>query len=101
MGKYIDIIKDNLPEHPQILGSEQYLKTAVLVPIFNKNGNCHLLFQERAEHIRQGGEICFPGGKFDEKYDDSNIDTATRETCEETGISRKDIIILGPLNFFV
>jgi len=101
MGKYIEIIKDNLPKHPRLLGSEQYLKTAVLVPIFNKNGNCHLLFQERAEHIRQGGEICFPGGKFDERYDDANVDTAIRETCEETGIIREDINILGPFNYFL
>ena len=101
MGKYIDILKDNLPRHPEPLGSEQYLKTGVLIPLFNKNDKCHLLFQVRAQNIRQGGEICFPGGKFDRARDENFLDTAIRETCEETGISPKQINILGPINYYL
>lgn len=101
MGKYLDQLRQKLPEYPGILGSEQYMKTAVLVPLLSKNDECHLLFQERSDHIRQGGEICFPGGKFEPEYDQNVLDTAIRETCEETGIDRSQIDILGPLNFYV
>lgn len=101
MGKYINILKSKLPEHPEPLGSERYLKTAVLVPLLDKNGECHLLFQVRAEHIRQGGEICFPGGKFENNKDNNFLDTALRETREETNIKREKIKILGPINYYL
>ncbi|MBD3306582.1 NUDIX domain-containing protein, partial [candidate division KSB3 bacterium] len=58
-------------------------------------GECHLLFQKRAPHIQQGGEICFPGGRYDPRQDTSSEETALRETVEELGIAREHIRILG------
>lgn len=90
----------NLPETPGVLGRDRYFNSAVLIPLVKKNGEYYLLFQKRAAHIRQGGDICFPGGKKEE-YDETFLDTALRETYEELGIKKEDIKILGQLDTYV
>jgi 8-oxo-dGTP pyrophosphatase MutT (NUDIX family) len=90
-----------LPENPGILGREDFFNSAVLVPIIYIQGECHLLFQKRAAAIRQGSEICFPGGRFDSKLDSSYRDTALRETMEELGLPRERIRLLGQLDTVV
>ena len=90
----------NLPKYPNILGKEEYFNSAVLVPLFLINGKYHLLFEKRAASIRQGGEICFPGGEI-EHIDDDSVETAIRETEEEIGISRKDIVVIGRLDTLI
>lgn len=90
-----------LPENPGILGREEYFISAVLVPIVFLGDECHLLFQKRAAAIRQGSEICFPGGRFDPQLDGSYRDTALRETVEELGLSRDKIRLTGRLDTVV
>jgi len=53
----------------------------LLVPI---NGEYHFVLQKRCTNIRQGGEICFPGGKVDEN-DETLEKVAIRETTKEMG----------------
>ena len=48
-----------------------------------------------APQIRQGGEICFPGGRVDKGRDDDFKAAAVRETCEEIGVTPEKIRILG------
>ena len=61
-------------------------KSAVLVPFFPSEGRIRVLFLRRSRRLtRHGGEICFPGG-MRETADVSPLDTALRETREETGI---------------
>jgi len=74
---------------------------AVLVPLFNKEGNCHLLFTKRTDRVKyHKGEISFPGGVFDKE--DSELErTALRETFEEIGLKEKDIQIIGVLDDIV
>jgi len=73
---------------------------AVLVPLFNRNGDDHLLFTERAAHLEHhAGEISFPGGGHDAK-DQSLTVTALRETEEELGILRSQVDVLGRLDDF-
>ena len=91
----------NLPKHPNVLGRDRFFNSAVLVPLVKINGEYHLLFQKRAATIRQGGDICFPGGGFEAGVDKSFQDTALRETFEELGIDRKDIKILGQLDTYM
>ncbi len=91
----------NLPKHPNILGRDRFFNSAVLVPLVKMNGEYHLLFQKRAAHIRQGGDICFPGGRFEMGIDKDFKDTALRETFEELGIERKDIKIIGRLDTYM
>lgn len=91
----------NLPKYPNVLGRHRFFNSAVLIPIVKIKGEYHLLFQKRAAHIRQGGDICFPGGGFEEGVDKDFKDTALRETFEELGIPKKDIKILGQLDTYV
>lgn len=86
---------------PRILGSEQFSRYAVLLPIMKKNDELHLLFEVRSYELRrQPGEICFPGGRVDP--DDKNEkQTAIRETCEEIGIVETDICHVSPLDYIV
>ncbi|BAK74008.1 MAG: CoA pyrophosphatase [Arcobacter sp.] len=90
-----------LPKHPNVLGRDRFFNSAVLIPLVKIDGEYHLIFQKRAAHIRQGGDICFPGGGFESDVDKDFKDTALRETYEELGIPKKDIKILGQLDTYV
>lgn len=93
-------LESNLSTYPGILGKEEYFNSAVLIPLFLIEDEYHLLFEKRANSIRQGGEICFPGGEIEES--DSNcIETAIRETEEEVGISREKIKIIGRIDTLI
>jgi 8-oxo-dGTP pyrophosphatase MutT (NUDIX family) len=74
--------------------------SAVLVPLLFKNGEPHLLFTRRTEHLpHHRGEISFPGGARHAE-DESLLATALRETEEEMGIAPADVQILGRLDDF-
>ncbi len=96
--KDLQILRFNLPRFPNVQGREKYVNTAVLVPLIWQNNEYHFLFQKRGINIKQGGEICFPGGKFDQIKDRSYQDTAIRECIEELGIEKNKIIIIGQLD---
>ncbi|MFX0040004.1 MAG: NUDIX hydrolase [Promethearchaeota archaeon] len=59
-----------------------------------------VLIHRSDKGTRHRGEISFPGGKFDSKFDKSLRDTALRETEEEIGVPREKINILGCLDDF-
>ncbi|GAM09229.1 nudix hydrolase 22, chloroplastic [Geobacter sp. OR-1] len=70
---------------------------AVLVPVFLKEGDFHLLFTKRSEHLNHhAGEISFPGGVCNPE--EHPRDAALRETWEEIGIEPAQVDILGPLD---
>jgi len=94
----IEKIRQQLPKNPNIMGKEEFINTAVLVPLIYASGQYHFLFEERAKSIRQGGEICFPGGFYQEKIDKNFEQTAIRETKEELGIDASQIEILGSMD---
>lgn len=73
---------------------------AVLIPIFFKNNQAHLLFTKRTDKVStHKGQISFPGGSMDNSDDDLQF-TALRETDEEVGIKNQDIQILGVTDHF-
>ena len=80
-----------------ILGKDKYFNSAVLIPLIQVNEELHFLFEKRANHIRQGGEVSFPGGEFDSKKDQSFRQTAIRETSEELGIPAEIIKVMARL----
>ncbi len=86
---------------PDILGSEEFAKFALLLPLIEKKGELYILFEVRSLSMRrQPGEICFPGGKID--FDDKSPEAAAiRETHEELGIPKKNIELLFPLDFMI
>lgn len=84
-----------------VMGQESLFKSAVLVPLVERNGEIHVLFEERAHHLRrQPGEIGFPGGRID-PGDSSPQAAAIRETCEELGVLPTSIDLIGALDYVV
>ncbi|MBS3919712.1 MAG: CoA pyrophosphatase [Deltaproteobacteria bacterium] len=75
-----------------------FARAAVLVPLFNKEGSCHLLLTKRTDLVKyHKGEISFPGGMVDE--DDLSLEkTALREAFEEIGLKEEDVQIIGALD---
>ena len=94
-------LRTRLPRHPNVMGKSRYLNAAVLIPLIDQEGEFHFLFQKRAAHIRQGGEVSFPGGEFEPQSDESCRQAALREAEEELGVDRENIHILGRLDTFV
>ncbi len=90
-----------LPDCPGILAREKFFNSAVLVPLVFMDNEFHLLFEKRAEGIRQGSEICFPGGMHDPGTDANCIETAVRETMEELGIPKNRIDVIGRFDTLV
>ena len=70
---------------------------AVLVPLYEHEGEVHAVFTERRADLRRhAGEISFPGGRED--HDDDNlVATALREAEEEIGLPVDAVEILGAL----
>jgi len=95
-----DLVK-KLPDVPGINGKEEYFNSAVLALLILVNDEYHFVFQKRAANIRQAGEICFPGGKFDPDKDADFKETAIRETTEELGVASDKLRIVGTLDTVV
>jgi 8-oxo-dGTP pyrophosphatase MutT (NUDIX family) len=73
------------------------VRAAVLIPLFKKNGEYHVLLTRRTDKVRHHkGQISFPGGRQDQGED--FLATALREAKEEMGIEAKDVRILGELD---
>lgn len=73
------------------------IPAAVLIPIFYKEGQYHILFTKRTDRVKtHKGEMCFPGGAY-EPEDITLLNTALRETNEEIGVPPRDVEILGEL----
>lgn len=84
-----------------VLGAKDFFRFSVLLPLIEKNGEVHILFEVRASHLRrQPDEVCFPGGKMD-KGDRDERHCAIRETTEELGIAEEDIQQVVPLDYLV
>lgn len=98
--KLDDLIK-RWPALPGINGKEEFFNSAVIALLLPVNGEYHFVFQKRSASIRQGGEICFPGGKFDPTKDADFKETALRETVEELGVSPEKISVIGPLDTII
>jgi 8-oxo-dGTP pyrophosphatase MutT (NUDIX family) len=87
--------KRRVIEHPP------FSHAAVLVPLFKKGEDCHLLFTKRSDQVKyHKGEISFPGGAVDEE-DLELINTALREAHEEIGLKKSDVQIIGILDDIV
>jgi 8-oxo-dGTP pyrophosphatase MutT (NUDIX family) len=73
---------------------------AVLVPLFVRNGNVHVLLTRRSDEVEHHkGEISFPGGKLDPE-DPDLLHCALRETSEEIGLEPDRVRITGELDDF-
>lgn len=80
---------------PGLLGARN--EYAVLCPLLEQPDGVHLLFEVRAAQLRQGGEVCFPGGRLESQ--ETPAECALRETEEELSIPRSQIQLLGAPDF--
>lgn len=71
-------------------------RNAVLIPLIEKDGELRILFEVRQAGIRQGGEICFPGGRIEAH--ESAEEAAVRETAEELLIPKENIEVIAPMH---
>ena len=72
--------------------------SAVLVLIFEKDGEYHVLFTKRTDRVQtHKGQVSFPGGACDAE-DRTRLYTALREGFEEIGVKTGDIDVLGELD---
>lgn len=92
----INKIKDSLTDYrPQPLGIQKHF--AVLLPLIEKNGEWHILYEKRGSSISQPGETSFPGGALEEG--ETYKAAAIRETQEELNISSRNISLLGEIDY--
>ena len=81
--------------NPSLSTSEKTKLASVLVVIFDELPKI-LMIKKPITMNHHGGEIAFPGGKISDE-DEDLLDTAIRETKEETGIIVKREQIIGQL----
>ena len=84
----------------QECSSRGLISAGVLVPLFERNGELHVVLTQRTNEVKHHkGQISFPGGVKNEQ-DTTIIETALRETEEEIGLPRNEVTVLGMLNDF-
>ena len=73
------------------------MPSAVLVPVFEEDGEAWMIFTRRSKHLRNHhGEVSFPGGRQDEG--ETLVETALREAREEIGLDPSTVEIIGELD---
>jgi 8-oxo-dGTP pyrophosphatase MutT (NUDIX family) len=103
-------LRERLPQVPPALAPHddygllppqvQAVRAAVLLPVI-PGPEPALLFTRRTEQLaRHSGQVSFPGGRS-EPADLSAIETALRETMEETGIAPGFVTVAGYLDRYL
>ena len=89
-----DLNPQNRPAGPHAL-----MPAAVLVPLILRDEPTVLLTQRTDTLSRHAGQVSFPGGR-QEPRDISLVETALRETQEETGIEPAFVTVAGFLDAY-
>jgi 8-oxo-dGTP pyrophosphatase MutT (NUDIX family) len=85
----------------RLIRRDKYTNYVVFAPFMRADGETHLVFEKRAAAIRQGGEICFPGGAVESALGESAGEAAVRETVEELGLPHEKVLLAGNLGILV
>ena len=86
------------PEEAAALDVHGRIDAAVLVPLYEQDGDLHAVFtKRRADLRRHAGEISFPGGRQDLEEEDLR-ETALREAEEEIGLPTDAVELVGALH---
>jgi len=71
---------------------------AVLIPLFERDGELHVVYIRRSDHVASHrGQVAFPGGRVD-AVDATLLDAALREAHEEVGIDPASVDVIGGLS---
>ena len=85
------------PLEERFFENREPAEAAVLVPLVQRPDDLHVLLTLRTAHLNDhAGQISFPGGRC-QPEDGSPVETALRETVEETGLNRDYIDVLGTM----
>jgi len=98
----IDDIRRRLRDfRPSYIEDDSLPRAAVLLPLYEANGELHILFTRRSELVEHHkGQISFPGGAYDATDTDLRF-TAVRETWEEIGVAMDHVEVIGQLDEMV
>ena len=79
---------------------EKRKEAAVMILLIEENEELRILFEVRSSKLRsQPGDICLPGGKVEKQ--ETPKDTAIRETCEELGITKEKLQLIGEMDYLI
>lgn len=82
----------------RVIDPPQMRPAAVLVPLFEAEGETHILFTLRTDTVtHHKGQVAFPGGGR-HAADRDLLETALREAHEEIGLHPRQVEILGALD---
>ena len=98
----IDSIKQKL-ELINLIEPTKYKKAGVLILLKKDIGSneFRILFTKRSSKLStHSGEVSFPGGMWEEK-DSSLFDTVMRESNEEIGLKKNNVMDLGRMNYLL
>lgn len=85
------------PPQPSRLEGTGTRASAVLVPLYEVDGDVHMILTRRAQHLRSHrGEVSFPGGG--QEGDEDLPTTALRESQEEIGLDPSAVELIGELD---
>lgn len=93
----LDDIPDRMPRKNEATINDTISRSAVLLPLCRDQNQtpCILVTLRSSKMNSHRWEVCFPGGKQNQKDDGDLIKTATRETVEELGIPQDALKIYG------
>jgi 8-oxo-dGTP pyrophosphatase MutT (NUDIX family) len=82
----------------QRIADHALARAAVLLPLYEKAGDTHIVFTKRSELVEHHkGQVSFPGGAYDPTDPDLRF-TAVRETWEEIGVAAEHVEVIGQLD---
>lgn len=94
----LDQIKESIKNYDATIYGERK-KSAVLLPLIEVDGEVHVLYEVRSQHVSQAGDSSFPGGRVEEG--ESFEEAAVRETMEELNLDRDNIKVIGEIDYIV
>ncbi len=75
------------------------IESAVMILLFEEKGELYTAFIQRPQYNGpHGGQISFPGGKYEAEADNNLQETAIRECLEEVGVNVRKENIIGELS---
>lgn len=95
----ISLIREKLKRYRfKAFESPLAICAGVVIPLYEKDMEPFIVLTKRSNEVKMHkGEVSFPGGMCED--DDGNtLNTALRECCEEIGVRKNDVEVIGRLD---